>query len=539
MSDFKVTNDENDEVRMDRAIPEVIAPPVIPLDKAKLFDKNGLPNLKTLKMHLQREGRLAPDAAMELVKRGSELFKREPNILQLKYPVTVCGDIHGQFFDLMRLFEIGGDPKDTQFLFLGDYVDRGCFSCEVVFYMYGLKLVYPKTMWMIRGNHECRQLSSFFNFKDECIYKYTEELYDEIMKSFDNLPLAAIINKSFFCVHGGLSPDVTKIEDIANINRFREIPREGSMCDLVWSDPYEEDNPEKEAPAPGTDVNWYGYNTTRQCSFVFGLEAVKAFLKANKVTSIIRAHEAQVDGYKMHMVNPSNQIPRVITIFSAPNYCDVYKNKAACLKFDTGTLNIKQFVDSPHPYYLPNFMDVFQWSLPFVAEKVTDMMARMLEYKGDEDQEEEDHVNPRKGLLKHKVMAVSKVLRIYKMLRVNHESILQLKQLTPNNKVPFGLLSEGKEAIDAALVSFETAKKADKVNEALPTAEQIALASMSPRRQRSNSGLHVRSDSLRVFDASLLAELQSPPSPKGESVVQEPTSVPKTIDTSPAEKPAE
>lgn len=546
MSDFKVVNDENDEIRMDRAIPEVIAPPVIPLDKARLFDKNGLPNLKALKAHLQREGRLSMDAAIELVRRGADVFKKEPNILQLKYPVTVCGDIHGQFFDLMRLFEIGGDPKDTQFLFLGDYVDRGCFSCEVVFYMYGLKLVYPKTMWMIRGNHECRQLSSFFNFKDECIYKYNEDLYDEIMRSFDNLPLAAIINKSFFCVHGGLSPDITKIDDIGNINRFREIPREGSMCDLVWSDPYEEDNPEKEAPAPGTDVNWYGYNATRQCSFVFGVEAVKTFLKANKVTSIIRAHEAQVDGYKMHMVNPSNQIPRVITIFSAPNYCDVYKNKAACLKFDTGTLNIKQFVDSPHPYYLPNFMDVFQWSLPFVAEKVTDMMARVLESSAaEEDDDPDDHMNQRKGLLKQKVLAVSKVLRIYKMLRVNNESILQLKQLTPNHKVPFGLLSEGKEAIDAALLNFDGAKKADKCNEALPTAEQIAMATMSPRRQRSNSGIHhLRSDSLRVFDAeSILGEMLKPASPKVGPLVgqasEKPVATTTAISTSTANTQAE
>jgi len=134
------------------------------------------------------------------------------------------------------------------------------------------------------------------------------------------------------------------------------------------------------------------------------------------------------------------------------------------------------------------------------------------------------------------VLAVSKVLRIYKMLRVNNESIVQLKQLTPNHKVPFGLLSEGKAAIDAALMSFDGAKKADKINEALPTAEQIALATLSPRRQRSNSGIqHVRSDSLRVFDTSLLGELAAkPPSPKTKPAETSETSVslPQSADQS-------
>jgi serine/threonine-protein phosphatase 2B catalytic subunit len=219
---------------------------------------------------------------------------------------------------------------------------------------------------------------------------------------------------------------------------------------------------------------------------------VKQFLKDNKLTSIIRAHEAQVDGYKMQMVNKTSGIPRVITIFSAPNYCDVYKNKAACLKFDNSVLNIKQFIDSNHPYYLPNFMDVFQWSLPFVAEKVTDMLANVLEYDEDSDEEDVTETLPdgttktvkkkkekhgesketvyeqRGGLLKKKVLAVTKILRMYKTLRQESESIVALKQLTPNHKIPLGLLRDGADKIKEVLLSFETAKKADQVNEVRP-----------------------------------------------------------------------
>jgi len=370
---------------------------------------------------------------------------------------------------------------------LGDYVDRGCFSSEVVFYLYALKITYPKTFFLLRGNHECRQLTSFFNFKDECTYKYNLEIYETIMQSFDLLPIAAIINKAFFCVHGGLSPDITTLEEVRQLDRFQEIPREGPMCDLLWSDPYEEDA-QKDTDRPNPDdpdagiggerhqqqsTSWFGYNDTRQCSYVYGVEAVKQFLKDNKLTSVIRAHEAQVDGYKMQMVNRQSGIPRVITIFSAPNYCDVYKNKAACLKFDNNVLNIKQFIDSPHPYYLPNFMDVFQWSLPFVAEKVTDMLASVLDYEAADEEdsgEEEDKsaLTERGGLLKKKVMAVSKLLKMYKVLRQENEAIVQLKQLAPSHKVPFGLLSKGSEAIKRALTDFESAKDADLINEKRP-----------------------------------------------------------------------
>jgi serine/threonine-protein phosphatase 2B catalytic subunit len=468
-------------VVMDRVVKSVVAPPLFPLTYAELFDAStNLPRLDVLKAHLLKEGRLDKKAYSALVERAGALLKAEDTLLTLSFPLTVCGDIHGQFFDLVRLFEVGGDPATTQYLFLGDYVDRGCFSTEVVFYLYAHKICYPNSLFMLRGNHECRQLTSFFNFKDECTYKYDLALYDMIMESFDMLPLAAIVDKSFFCVHGGLSPDINRLQEVAAINRFQEIPREGAMCDLLWSDPFENaDVPDGAYDGVPIDdqpqAAWFGYNDTRQCSYVYGIEAVKQFLADNSLTSLVRAHEAQVDGFKMQMVDQSSGVPRVITIFSAPNYCDCYKNKAACLKFDTAVLNIKQFVNSPHPYYRSNFMDVFQWSLPFVAEKVTDMLASVLDYGEDESAGEAAPVEVKqtvfdsKGkLLKTKVQSISKILRIYRILREESETILHLKQLTPHKKIPLGLLQKGAKALQEVLSSFEKAKQYDKQYESRP-----------------------------------------------------------------------
>jgi len=302
------------------------------------------------------------------------------------------------------------------------------------------------------------------------------------------------------------------------------------MCDLLWSDPYEDEaDEERENEADEASQSaFFGYNETRQCSYVFGVEAVKQFLTDNKLTSIIRAHEAQVDGYKMHMVNKQSGIPRVITIFSAPNYCDVYKNKAACLKFDSNVLNIKQFIDSPHPYYLPNFMDVFQWSLPFVAEKVTDMLANILDFD-DDDMEPEppkiivkaeepkpkqitDKSQSGKGVQatekkqdavtmvvkpadkptaaqqaaaqqqaaasahaaaqdsKHDPLkeAIQTLVQRNKHLREQNEAVAVLKQLTNKGSIPAGLMQESPAKIVDAIGSFEGALIYDEVNEHRP-----------------------------------------------------------------------
>ena len=229
-------------------------------------------------------------------------------------------------------------------------------------------------------------------------------------------------------------------------------------------------------------TTWFSYNETRQCSYIFGIDAVRTFLKKSNLTAVIRAHEAQFDGYKMQMINEQTQIPRVITIFSAPNYCDVYKNKGACLKFNDELLNIRQFVSSPHPYYLPNFMDVFTWSLPFVAEKVTDMLYSILSYENPdlENVVDENAIvqvsaseKTQTNVLKAKVLSVTKLMRMYKVLKENQDNIIRLKQLSPSGKLPSGVLAGGSGSIEKAIGSFNDARAADKVNEAAPNTKPL------------------------------------------------------------------
>jgi serine/threonine-protein phosphatase 2B catalytic subunit len=342
--------------------------------------KKGKPDIDLLRKHLSAEGSLSQELLFDLIEKAADLFDREPNMLKLEDPITVVGDIHGQYWDLMKLFEVGGMPGDIHYLFLGDYVDRGSFSVEVAAYMFASKVRYPKKVFMLRGNHECRQMTSFFNFREECEYKYDLSIYNAFMEAFDTLPLCATINGKYFAVHGGVSPDLVKLNELLQIDRMQEPPRDGVMCDLIWSDPDDKEDDEKKGKRLA-----FTPNETRGCSFYFSSEAAAKFLKKNSLLSIIRAHEAQAEGYKMHKQNPATGFPSVITVFSAPNYCDTYNNKAAILKFDNSTLNVLQFNSSPHPYHLPNFMDIFAWSMPFVIEKVMEFAAEVLASQGDLD----------------------------------------------------------------------------------------------------------------------------------------------------------
>ena len=266
-----------------------------------------------------------------------------------------------------------GDPSDLNYLFLGDYVDRGINGIETCMLLFAMKLTFPQKIFLLRGNHESRNMTEAFTFREEVLEKYDLETYDLFMEVFDALPISALVAKKYLAMHGGISPELKSIDEINKVNRFQEIPLDGVFCDLMWADPMDDTSA----------VNGeFDKNPERDCSNYFGKKPVKALLKKNKLLSIFRGHQVQCDGFKMHRWGSSDSFPYVITIFSAPNYCGSYNNKAAVLILKSNNLQLKQYMETEPPYNLPENMSIFDWTIPFLAEKVSSMLFCILKQCG-------------------------------------------------------------------------------------------------------------------------------------------------------------
>lgn len=233
-----VTASENN--KFERVISDVPYPAETKLKKNDLFSKftdkpKHSSTIQILKDHLYREGLLEEEVAIKIIDDTTKVFRGEKNIIEVPHPCVIVGDIHGQFYDLLEILNIGGQPMSTRYLFLGDYVDRGMFSVETVLLLWYLKLSFPNNITLLRGNHECKHLTEFFTFKRECLIKYSEKFYDACTRSFMALPLSAIVDKKFFCIHAGLSPQLLTLNDIKKIKRERETPSVGKehICVII------------------------------------------------------------------------------------------------------------------------------------------------------------------------------------------------------------------------------------------------------------------------------------------------------------------
>ena len=158
-------------------------------------------------------------------------------MVKISEPLVIVGDIHGQYYDLLHVIRQGGDPGANTYLFLGDYVDRGLYGIECTILLMALKICYPSQVVLLRGNHESRTCSEVYGFRKEMLNKYDSDLFDWIMDVFDCLPLACVAQEKYFAMHGGISPDLNHLSDIDKIDRYKEPPMQGLMCDLLWADP--------------------------------------------------------------------------------------------------------------------------------------------------------------------------------------------------------------------------------------------------------------------------------------------------------------
>lgn len=270
--------------------------------------------IKLVKKKKKKTKILTEQEIQLLCRKCKKIFAEQDVLLNLSSPIKVCGDIHGQYYDLLRLFGFGGYPPNSSYLFLGDYVDRGKQSIETISLLFALKIKYPENIFMLRGNHESSKINRIYGFYEECKRRYDKKIWKLFSETFNYLPVAAIIEGKIFCIHGGLSPKLVSLDQIQKIQRPTEIPDDGLLCDLLWSDPNSK------------ILGWMAND--RGISYVFGIDVVESFLLKFGFDLICRAHQVVEEGYQFFGKK------KLVTIFSAPNYCGEFNNAGAIMSID-------------------------------------------------------------------------------------------------------------------------------------------------------------------------------------------------------------
>ncbi|CAF9912221.1 MAG: Palmitoyl-protein thioesterase 1 [Gomphillus americanus] len=296
------------------------------------------------------------DDMIERFKNGKKIHKKyvyqilsavnkivydEPTMVEMKVPqdhkLTVCGDTHGQYFDLLEIFRLNGSPSDSHYyLFNGDFVDRGSWSTEIALLLYAYKWLRPDKFFLNRGNHETDDMNRVYGFEGECKAKYNDKVFKLFSETFSALPLATLIGSKYLTLHGGLfSDDKVTLDDIRKLNRHtqKQPGHAGLMMEMLWTDPQ---------PMPGRGPS------KRGVGLQFGPDVTKRFCEANGLEAVIRSHEVRMEGYEVEHDG------RCITVFSAPKYCDSTENQGAYINIGPEyKLDFHRFDAVPHPPIKP------------------------------------------------------------------------------------------------------------------------------------------------------------------------------------------
>lgn len=260
---------------------------------------------------------------ISILEKTKELFYAEPNVLELRSEIYVVGDVHGQLYDVLSMFNTIGGYDRGKFLFLGDYVDRGYQSINLFLLLCCLKLKRPNDFFLLRGNHEDREINKSYGLHQEVLNMYGGTVvYNMLNEVFDFLPISAIIDNKVFCVHGGITPDFPSIDEICLEDRFHPVDSEGKIAGLLWSDPNELSN------------GWI--KSSRGAGYEFGKIQYEKFMQQNKLENLFRSHQLADEGFKWYFGT-------LLLVWSAPDYEYRSGNKATVVNYKNGTINIKEF----------------------------------------------------------------------------------------------------------------------------------------------------------------------------------------------------